>query len=192
MNPTRVIWALTAASILTCVPVSTVRTQAMQHSGQHGSVNAGRVGGPLPAAVRQATEQFRDVSAALAAGYVQNGGCVSGSEEGAMGVHYAKFALFDAILDVEQPEVLVYEPRNGRLHLVAAEYVTPAAAWDPPNKPATPQLMEHLLHFAPGPNRYGPDAFYELHVWAWKDNPRGTFADWNPRVSCSEWPGSSF
>jgi len=188
MNPKRVIWALTAASILATVPVSTVRTQAAQHPGQHGDANAGPERGPLPAAVRRATELFRDVNAALAAGYVQNGGCVSGPQEGAMGVHYANFALFDATVDVEAPEVLVYEPRNGRLHLVAAEYVTPAAAWDPPNKPATPQLMGHLMHFAPGPNRYGPDAFYELHVWAWKDNPRGTFADWNPDVSCSGWP----
>ena len=188
MNPKRVIWALAAASILATVPVSTVRTQAAQHSGQHGDANGGPERGPLPAAVRRATELFRDVNAALAAGYVRNGGCVSGPEEGAMGVHYANFALFDAIVDVEAPEVLVYEPRNGRLHLVAAEYVTPAAAWDPPNRPATPQLMGHLMHFAPGPNRYGPDAFYELHVWAWKDNPRGTFADWNPTVSCAEWP----
>jgi len=22
-------------------------------------------------------------------------------------------------------------------------------------------------------------------VWAWRDNPAGTFADWNPRVACS-------
>jgi len=21
-------------------------------------------------------------------------------------------------------------------------------------------------------------------VWAWKDNPNGTFANWNPNVSC--------
>ena len=30
----------------------------------------------------------------------------------------------------------------------------------------------------------GLPAFYELHVWAWKDNPTGTFADMNPTVSC--------
>ena len=48
--------------------------------------------------------------------------------------------------------------------------------------------MGHLFHFAPGPNRYGPPAFYELHVWAWKDNPKGTFTDWNSTASCVEWP----
>jgi hypothetical protein len=21
-------------------------------------------------------------------------------------------------------------------------------------------------------------------VWAWRENPNGTFVDWNPRVSC--------
>jgi hypothetical protein len=26
--------------------------------------------------------------------------------------------------------------------------------------------------------------FYELHVWAWKSNPRGAFADMNPNVTC--------
>ena len=26
--------------------------------------------------------------------------------------------------------------------------------------------------------------FYELHVWAWKQNPTGAFADNNPKVSC--------
>ena len=136
--------------------------------------------------VRAATARYRNVDAAVADGYVLNGGCVSGPELGAMGVHYAKFSLFDAVLDVREPEVLVYEPRQGGLHLVAAEYVTPAAAWDGAHSPATPQLKGHLLHFTNGPNRYGPDAFYELHVWAWKLNPSGPFADWNPRVSCAE------
>ncbi len=55
-----------------------------------------------------------------------------------------------------------------------------------------PHLMGHLLHFAPGPNRYGPPAFYELHVWAWKQNPKGSFADWNPKVSCIDWEGAAF
>lgn len=34
-------------------------------------------------------------------------------------------------------------------------------------------------------NRYGIPAFYELHAWIWKWNPRGLFDDWNSRVTCN-------
>jgi len=34
------------------------------------------------------------------------------------------------------------------------------------------------------PKRYGLDKFYEMHVWAWRENPTGAFADMNPKVSC--------
>ena len=46
-----------------------------------------------------------------------------------MGVHYVKPCLFDGGPDVENPEALVYKPRNNRLRLVAVEYITPAHAW---------------------------------------------------------------
>jgi hypothetical protein len=45
-------------------------------------------------------------------------------------------------------------------------------------------LNGHLFNFTNSPNRYGPGPFYELHVWAWKANPRGAFADMNPDVTC--------
>jgi protein-S-isoprenylcysteine O-methyltransferase Ste14 len=35
-----------------------------------------------------------------------------------------------------------------------------------------------------GANRFGLPAFYTLHVWAWKENPNGTFVNWHPNVSC--------
>jgi len=193
MNAKRVIWGVTAAALVLPVSVTIGRAQGTPHEGHVSTTAHTNLRGPLPAAVRLATERFRDVNAAIAAGYVQFQGCVSGPEEGAMGIHYANFALFDGRVDAQHPQVLVYEPRNGRLHLVAAEYVVPAAVWDPIHDPsAKPDLGGHLYHFAPGPNRYGPDAFYELHVWAWKDNPRGTFADWNPNVSCAEWETTVF
>jgi hypothetical protein len=136
---------------------------------------------------------FRDVNAAINAGYVQFQGCVSGPNEGAMGVHYVNQSLFDDQLEVDHPEALVYEPRNGQLHLVAAEYITPVAAWAMTHDPGVqPILMGHLFNLVPGPNRYGPDAFYELHVWALKNNPSGVFADWNPNVSCASWTGTAF
>lgn len=187
MNARHLIWVLTSASLLSSPSDNVVRAQS-EKQASHGIVK-----GPLPEAVRQATEGYRDVNNAIAAGYVQNGGCVSGPQEGVMGVHFVKFSLFDGTVDVESPEVLVYEPRNGQLHLVAAEYVVPAAAWNPANDPSgVPNVMGHLYHFVSGPNRYGPDAFYELHVWAWKDNPHGSFADWNPKATCVEWGGTTF
>jgi hypothetical protein len=177
-----VIGFLTAASLL-------VAGVASAQSGAHQDHGDG-AGGPAGDAVRRATDRFKDVNAALAAGYVQFQGCVSGPEKGAMGVHYSNFSLFDGVVDVENPEVLVYEPKGGRLQLVAAEYVVPAEAWDPTHDPFDkPSLMGHLFHFAPAPNRYGPVAIYELHVWAWKNNPSGAFADWNPVVSCAPWRG---
>ena len=30
----------------------------------------------------------------------------------------------------------------------------------------------------------GLDAYYSLHAWLYKSNPIGTFAPWNPNVSC--------
>lgn len=34
------------------------------------------------------------------------------------------------------------------------------------------------------PNRYGLPPFFELHVWARRENPNDAFVDWNNRVSC--------
>jgi hypothetical protein len=45
-------------------------------------------------------------------------------------------------------------------------------------------LNGQLFHFFEAPNRFGLPPFYTLHVWAWKDNPNGTFTNWNPNVSC--------
>ena len=54
-------------------------------------------------------------------GYLPYLGCVSGSQEGAMSVHYVKDALVrDGQLDPDRPEALLYEMRNGKLFLLAA------------------------------------------------------------------------
>jgi hypothetical protein len=59
-----------------------------------------------------------------------------------------------------------------------------AADWDAKHPHDPPQLHGQLFHLFDSPNRFGLDPFYTLHVWAWKDNPNGTFTNWNPNVSC--------
>jgi hypothetical protein len=49
-----------------------------------------------------------------------------------------------------------------------------------------------MFLYVGSPNRYGMPAFYEMHVWVWKTNPNGVFADWNPNVSCEDFSGETF
>jgi len=141
----------------------------------------------LPAAVRAATERFKDVEAAKGAGYALLHGCVSGPQEGAMGIHFANGGLVgDGALDPTRPEALMYEVRNGQYELLGVEYVVIADAWHAHSE-APPVLMGQLFQYVGSPNRYGLPAFYELHVWAWKPNLKGMFTDWNPTVSCNDY-----
>jgi hypothetical protein len=145
----------------------------------------------LAETVRQATAQFKDVKAAEAAGYALLHGCVSGPQDGAMGIHFANGGLVgDGALDAPHPEALLYEPKDGNLQLVAVEYVVIAEAWNAKHQ-TPPVLMGQLFNYVGAPNRFGLPAFYELHVWAWKSNPSGIFADWNPGVSCEEFVGDT-
>ena len=75
--------------------------------------------GTLVDTVRLETERFKNLSAAEAAGYGLLHGCVSSSEEGAMGVHYVRGDLVgDGVLDASNPEALIYEFKNGKATLV--------------------------------------------------------------------------
>jgi len=151
-------------------------------------------GGDFVKLVRESTERFRDVSVAEAENYHLLFGCVSGSDYGAMGLHFANLSfVFDDVLDAARPEIVIYEPLpNGRLRLVGADYLILADAWHKKH-PATetPQLMGQLLHLFESPNRFGLPPFYTLHVWAWKDNPNGTFVNWHPKVSCDAFSGQN-
>lgn len=165
--------------------------EAISKHHQHGSEQK-KSAGEFVKLVRQATERFRDVAAAEAEGYQLLFGCVSGPDVGAMGLHYVNMALIgDGVLEAERPEIVIYEPLpNGRLRLLGADYLVFADAWDANNE-GTPQLMGQLFHLFESPNRFGLEAFYTLHVWAWKDNPLGTFVNWHARVSCDQFDGQA-
>ena len=131
---------------------------------------------PLAEHVRTALDRFKDVNVAVKEGYAPIP-CASGVDGGAMGLHYVNGDyLKDDAVDLNKPEAVMYEPMaDGKLALIAVEYITTKG-------PAS--LENHLFSYTGTPNRYGLPAFYQLHVWAWKGNPTGTFADMNPTVSC--------
>ncbi len=155
---------------LTLLALAVAALTAAHAFAQNGPRN------PLADKVRAENDRFRDVEVAIKEGYKPIP-CASGVDGGAMGVHYvnAEF-LKDEVPSIKRPQAVMYEPNaEGRMQLVAVEYITfkgPAA------------LEGQLFNFNGAPNRYGLDPFYELHVWAWKANPRGAFADMNPNVSC--------
>lgn len=141
--------------------------------------------------VRHATARFLNINVALAEGWVPATPCVSGPDTGAMGVHLVlPPRLDDAVLDAQAPEALIYEPMaNGAMRLVGVEFIVKASVWAAANPPpAVPALEGNLLNYIGEPNRFGLPAFYELHVWAWEQNPQGTFADWNTHVTCDHQP----
>jgi len=78
---------------------------------------------------------------------------------------------------------LIYEPVGDQRRLVGVEYIVDAATWLKAHN-APPMLEGQAFQFVGSPNRYGILAFFELHVWAWRENPNGAFVDWNNKVSC--------
>jgi hypothetical protein len=135
--------------------------------------------------VRDATERFKDVKVAEAAGYALQFGCVTGDDAGAMCLHYVNADLVNSgILDPTRPQIVIYEPiPGGGLRLIGADFLVLADPWNASHQ-GPPQLMGQLFHLFPSPNRFGLPAFYTLHVWAWKQNPKGAFVNWHPNVSC--------
>ena len=137
--------------------------------------------------VQDATRSFINVNN-LPGGYQPLFGCVSGPDHGAMGIHYVNLGLVgDGKIDLNQPEAVIYEPVGNSRRLAGVEYIVDAPTWlaDPANNGLPPQLDGQAFQLVGVPNRFGiPSPFFELHVWAWRDNPNGAFVDWNNNVTC--------
>ena len=146
---------------------------------------------------RAATAQYHNESKALADGFFSTFECVSVPGLGAMGVHYVNPARsVDISVAVSQPETLLYiRQDDGTMRLVGLEYVAPVLSngipWfggpsDPPPviDNAAPVLFGRTFD-GPMPG-HGPGQpwHYDLHVWAWRDNPRGLFFPFNSKLIC--------
>jgi len=176
------------------VLVLVVSTSSSVALAQHDHTNAAaekKQSSELVRVVRDVTERFKDPAVAENEGYKLAFGCVSGPDYGAMGLHFVNMDVVgDPALDPRRPEIVIYEPLpNGRLRLIGADYLVLASAWDALHPGETPQLMGQLLHLFEAPNRFGLPPFYTLHVWAWKENPTGTFVNWHANVSCDHFGG---
>jgi hypothetical protein len=167
---------------------------------------------PDLAAVRAATERFRDVNVALKEGYIRDPMNLCDTAEmmgqparlGVMGIHFFRPDLLGITgppnprvdgsgthTDFLKPAILIYEPqKDGSLQLVAVENLVFIKAWEaagnsaPPafqgvpydrmaDDPATPTDEAHMF-----------EPHYDRHVWIWKDNPNGMFAQYNPNATC--------
>lgn len=150
------------------------------------------------AAAEAGTSAFVDVAAAEAAGYaLPTEGplheCIASFDDtGAMGLHFLNGELVgDTEVDAAKPEALVYAPTaDGGLELVAVEYVVFAEGWDAVSSEA-PVLFGQTFHLTGEPNRYEIPAFYALHVWLYRENESGMYADFNPDVTCNPMPDTA-
>jgi len=129
--------------------------------------------------VRRLTAPYHDHEKAIKAGwFAPLSECVENPGVGGMGIHYGNpVYLEDDIVDLLKPEVLLYEPqKNGSLRLVGVEYIV-TGKFLGPEGPA-PILLGKEFHWNP------IQKIWALHVWIWRNNPSGMFADWNPKVNC--------
>jgi hypothetical protein len=167
--------------------------------------------------VRAVTDTFRDVNVALAQGYIRDPGDVCETAPmvgqpdslGAMGIHFFRPDLLGISgppnprvagngthTDFYKPAVLIYEPQaDGSLELVAVENLVFIEAWEAAGNSAPPRFGEVSYNRmiddpATQPDEaHGFEPHYDLHVWLYRENPRGTFAQFNPAVNCKHHKG---
>jgi hypothetical protein len=164
---------------------SLLMTTPLLHA-QHSHADSAAMSATLIQDVRQGTKHFINVNNATAAGYGPFLGCVSGPDHGAMGIHYVNGAVLSTNrLDPANPSALIYEPQaDGKLRLVGVEFIVDATTWLATNNNTPPVLEGQVFNYVGSPNRFNINSFFELHVWAWRDNPQGAYVDWNNNVSC--------
>ncbi len=142
-------------------------------------------------AIREALVKYKDPYVAVRDLYLSTVGCVhydgmkmEGHMEypkGGMGIHFVNLTV-QGPLDPKRPNVLIYEPVDGKLQLVAAEWLVPVTV-----AKERPVLMGQPFQGPmEGHEPLIPQGFvhYDLHAWLFKDNPNGMFSPTNPDITC--------
>ena len=142
-------------------------------------------------AIRAALSKYKDPYVAVRDLYLSTVACVhyDGTEmaghmhypKGAMGIHFVNVTI-QGPLDPLKPNVLIYEPKDGKLELVAVEWLVPLdVAKERPSilgQPFQGPMEGHEPLIRAGFHHY------DLHAWLFKDNPNGMFSPTNPDVNC--------
>ena len=167
-------------------PSSPVDAQASA-AGQRSELPVQASVGDRLGKLRSVTAPFHNIEAANDAEYsLPLTGCMVDPTLGGMGFHFGKGGAIDGTVNELEPEVLLYEPeKNGKLRLVAVEFIVPYA-FAPREGPAPEAFGEKFL-----PNDAEGFKLWMLHAWIWKNNPSGTFATWNPDVNCDAVPAAA-
>ena len=164
--------------------------------------------------VRAAAARFQDVKVALAEGYVRDPMDLCDTADmmgrpaglGAMGIHYFRPDLLGISgppdprvngsgthTDFRKPAILIYEPQaDGSVKLVAVENLVFQKAWhaaghkSPPSFQGVPYDTMSDDPSTPIDEAHMFEPHYDRHVWLYRDNPAGMFAQFNTNVTCSQ------
>jgi len=130
--------------------------------------------------VRAATRPYFSVDSAAAAGYAREvRDCLVHEHHGAMGYHHSNPRFADAKVELDRPEILLYERMpDGKYRLNGVEFIVPYRFW--PRDSIPPTVMGQTM------KREDNLKFFYLHAWVWTTNPDGVFSDFHPDVQCAE------
>lgn len=135
--------------------------------------------------IRQLSGRYHSHTQAEKAGFLATDECVAVPGLGGMGYHYVNPTRIDTTLNVDEPEVLLYESGpNGKHRLTGVEYLVVDADQDLATADDRPSLAGRPFDGPMPGHSPGMPVHYDRHVWAWADNPDGDFATWNPSISC--------
>lgn len=134
---------------------------------------------------RAITKQYHSQDAAIADGFHATNFCVEESGLGFMGFHYVNPDRVDRRLQLGRPEALLYAPgAGGTRRLVGLEYIVVDADQDLATDDDRPSLKGHAFDGPMPGHEPGMPVHYDLHIWAWHDNPAGRWSAWNTGLSC--------
>lgn len=136
--------------------------------------------------IREATNQFKDVDAALAAGYLRTDTCTALPGVGGMGYHFLNPVLAsDSRIDPTQPEILLYKvDGEGGFKLAGVEWFQADADQDMSTDPDRPTMFGHPFEGPMPGHEADMPIHFDLHAWVYTKNPSGELSAWNPNITC--------